>query len=375
MIQLNHLPECLFDTKEKTCFQNHAIENHPLSHVLFGKKGNNLVILDFDPNGFDSKLNKNSNKAQFLTNLMETSKLAELPTKIKSLDEQIIKEPRNSNFDENILVETTSEMESKFKQPICMPILKKAKSRKQLLHPDSLKNDFPETTPRNAQDMFKKQKKLDISNEVNLENQSDEFGKNGKKLKKKGKTCHAAFSSEHSLKLHMESCNLDHLDISGNIVVLEGQKLVLELKENSEKTRSKNVHQVKKPYKCEVCNISFAYKQGMKTHIETIHEGIKFFNCKFCKLKTKLKADLQTHMLSIHDGKKPECHICNITFWKEDHLNRHMKNVHNEKPSYSCHICGYKTIDKDYMRKHIAMVHEGKKPFKCQIHCITQYYA
>ena len=31
-------PECVFDTKEKDSFQNHAIENHPLSTVLFDKK-------------------------------------------------------------------------------------------------------------------------------------------------------------------------------------------------------------------------------------------------------------------------------------------------------------------------------------------------
>ena len=30
-------PQCVFDTKEKDSFQNHAIENHPLSIVLFGK--------------------------------------------------------------------------------------------------------------------------------------------------------------------------------------------------------------------------------------------------------------------------------------------------------------------------------------------------
>ena len=29
-------PECVFDTKEVDNFQNHAIENHPLSIVLFG---------------------------------------------------------------------------------------------------------------------------------------------------------------------------------------------------------------------------------------------------------------------------------------------------------------------------------------------------
>jgi hypothetical protein len=30
-------PECPFDSKTKDTFQNHAIENHPLSFVLFGK--------------------------------------------------------------------------------------------------------------------------------------------------------------------------------------------------------------------------------------------------------------------------------------------------------------------------------------------------
>ena len=30
-------PECIFDSKEEYTFQDHAIENHPLSFVLFGK--------------------------------------------------------------------------------------------------------------------------------------------------------------------------------------------------------------------------------------------------------------------------------------------------------------------------------------------------
>ena len=40
-------PECTFDTKTETIFQEHAIENHPLSHVLFHKKlENNADISD-----------------------------------------------------------------------------------------------------------------------------------------------------------------------------------------------------------------------------------------------------------------------------------------------------------------------------------------
>ena len=30
-------PECTFDTKEESQFQEHAVENHPLSFALFGK--------------------------------------------------------------------------------------------------------------------------------------------------------------------------------------------------------------------------------------------------------------------------------------------------------------------------------------------------
>ena len=40
-------PECTFDTKTETIFQEHAFENHPLSHVLFHKKlENNADISD-----------------------------------------------------------------------------------------------------------------------------------------------------------------------------------------------------------------------------------------------------------------------------------------------------------------------------------------
>ena len=33
-------PECSFDCKEDTVFKEHALENHPLSIVLFGVRSN-----------------------------------------------------------------------------------------------------------------------------------------------------------------------------------------------------------------------------------------------------------------------------------------------------------------------------------------------
>ena len=68
-------PECKFDTKEESSFQDHAIENHPMSYELFGK---NKVLSYFGK--------KKSVKA-------------------KEFDSVMIKEGQMSDFDENIKVD------------------------------------------------------------------------------------------------------------------------------------------------------------------------------------------------------------------------------------------------------------------------------
>ena len=206
------------------------------------------------------------------------------------------------NFDENILVETTSEMESKFKQPICIPILKKAKSRKQLLHPDSLRNNFPETTPRNAQGMFKKQKKLDISNEVNLENQSDESGitlkekrtaiceicgfeSNPQGLLKhvqmmheksfKCLFCESKFAQERQLEYHIEAKHPGTSELKyfcsecGDGFMFERNMI-----KHSEKHKKTDelVHEREKGHKCSICHKIFSRKFCLQKHIKTVHE-------------------------------------------------------------------------------------------------------
>ena len=40
-------PECKFDTKKESNFEDHAIENHPLSYELFGKKSVKEEEFDF----------------------------------------------------------------------------------------------------------------------------------------------------------------------------------------------------------------------------------------------------------------------------------------------------------------------------------------
>ena len=42
-------PECVFDSKEEEIFQDHALRNHPLSFLIFGKTLNDVKEEYVDP--------------------------------------------------------------------------------------------------------------------------------------------------------------------------------------------------------------------------------------------------------------------------------------------------------------------------------------
>ena len=44
-----------------------------------------------------------------------------------------------------------------------------------------------------------------------------------------------------------------------------------------------SVHEGKKPFKCEICDVTFAKKGHMKNHISSIHEREGSLKCKFSK--------------------------------------------------------------------------------------------
>ena len=46
-------PECAFTTKEETCFRDHAVKNHPLSSMLFGRSKEATNRQMEDDFGFD----------------------------------------------------------------------------------------------------------------------------------------------------------------------------------------------------------------------------------------------------------------------------------------------------------------------------------
>ena len=62
-------PECSFEVRKQQVFQEHAIENHPLSYVFFGKKDEEefndpLKVEDFASNAMVIRCEKLPNKKE-----------------------------------------------------------------------------------------------------------------------------------------------------------------------------------------------------------------------------------------------------------------------------------------------------------------------
>ena len=101
-------PECKFDTKKESNFEDHAIENHPMSYELFGKKSVKEEEFDFvmikeeQMSDFDETEN-NSEQIDFdPTEMVDEGNLPEIgEVKKELIDEHFVsKDHITSGFEE-----------------------------------------------------------------------------------------------------------------------------------------------------------------------------------------------------------------------------------------------------------------------------------
>jgi len=262
-------PECTFDTKTETDFQEHAFENHPLSHVLFHKKlENNADISDtIDINEKSLKLKEKFDSPTY--NCDPKNKI----------------EP-NANENASRFNHQSNEKKKKKLPYKCTNCKVRFETK------TSLWTHNTECEVHDGQKPFN----CSICN-TNYSNKTDLINHN--------KTVHG------SKKPHQ--CNLCDLSFS--------QKFKLKL-------HKKKLHNQRRKYKCSACDKTFIQREDLKKHKVRTHIGKQPFKCQKCDVRFSKQRDLEKHIESVHIGIKLCCPLCNADFTNNNDLIKHNVLVH-----------------------------------------------
>ena len=116
-------------------------------------------------------------------------------------------------------------------------------------------------------------------------------------------------------------------------------------------------------YFCDECDRSFSLLGSLNTHKTTIHGTGKnkkqkihmTLFCEQCNFETSEKTELKRHVLEIHRNSL-KCEMCDAEFPKEDKLEAHRKNKH-DNVTYNCDACTFRTKFSRELKEHKELNH------------------
>ena len=104
------------------------------------------------------------------------------------------------------------------------------------------------------------------------------------------------------------------------------------------------VHESKKPFKCNKCDTKFTQKSDLKSHCESVHEGQKSFKCKVCESTFTKHQSLSAHIASVHEGKKGKDNLKILAINVQGIENKHLQ-IHNLVSKYKCSIAVHSEVE------------------------------
>lgn len=120
--------------------------------------------------------------------------------------------------------------------------------------------------------------------------------------------------------------------------------------------------------KCPYCNEKFSMYSKRLDHMVKEHgvEPIRY-DCNACDRSFKMKALLVRHIRKDHLLEKSyQCDECDLSFFKENHLNLH-KITHGRSKNFRCNVCFKLYARRRSLREHLR-IHTNDRRFKCE-HC------
>ena len=400
-------PECVFDCKEEVIFQNHAVENHPLSNVLFDVECNFFEKTEVKQELSDISVVKQEVSEEYESIETELSKSRSNQT--FSLGQKPVY-GKNDSFSCHIC-QISFDQKKHYKAHIthlnqdgtrslkCCACDKKFSFgngiRTPIRHIESVHLGNSKTHLKLKQ-AIEEDKKLQVSRVKifpSIKNIKEEISVNdhsqntsvGRSLTFKCYFCAVRFIQFEDLKQHIgtehEGKKPHNCSLCNSSFILKAQL----------SRHFKNVHEKYRPHKCSVCDKGFSEARGLSHHIAHVHEGKKLYSCPICDDGFDTKILMKNHLWDAHEidgetvhevipsiAQKPvydrrdpySCHICLITFHQQQYYRSHITTVQDGKKSLMCCACNSKFsyTNTKYLTRHIAKVHEGKSSDKLSMY-------
>lgn len=114
-----------------------------------------------------------------------------------------------------------------------------------------------------------------------------------------------------------------------------------------------------RPYKCDQCDVSYAYPNILKKHKKSVHLGLRPDVCQICDKRFVNKSQLSDHLTTHSSVRSFECEQCNKRFKRKSILRTHKKRVHQlQIRSHVCPVCDKRFMVAAELRKH-SITHTG----------------
>lgn len=138
---------------------------------------------------------------------------------------------------------------------------------------------------------------------------------------------------------------------------------------------------------CQLCNRKYATQEILQRHLRSQCENtLKQYSCSMCKIKFLWQSSFQLHNEKYHSGKRcrnsnsttttkksskqsttrPKeknfiCDTCSKSFYRQEHLDRHIKIHLPSERKFECTMCEKKFNRKDNLRSHMRVHRDVKE--------------
>jgi len=123
-------------------------------------------------------------------------------------------------------------------------------------------------------------------------------------------------------------------------------------------THVRTVHEKRQRLMCKSCDETFSTIEAKRDHYKAMHEGDEDENeCPYCHKQFTRKYSVKSHIQNVHEKKKPfKCEECDKKFATGSQLRMHQKRHADETP-YECDQCDQRFSFTAELSSHKAAEH------------------